>query len=101
MKELKIDDHRVEDVILTSEVKSSLVVCETIIKSALIRQESREAHYRSDFPKMDEEKWNVSIYCRNDGREMVMFKRNVKEIKGQLADLLKAHIKPEHHREFE
>jgi hypothetical protein len=25
----------------------------------------------------------------------------VKEIKGPLADLLKAHIKPKHHREFE
>jgi hypothetical protein len=32
---------------------------------------------------------------------MVLYKQNVKEIKGPLADLLKAHIKPEHQREFE
>jgi len=67
----------------------------------LMRQESRGAHFRSDFPKLDEEKWNVNIYCRKQDREMVVFKQNVKEIKGPLAELLKAHIKPEHHREFE
>jgi hypothetical protein len=43
----------------------------------------------------------VNIYCRKDGNEMVLLKQNVKEIKGPLADLLKAHIKPKHHREFE
>jgi hypothetical protein len=48
-----------------------------------------------------DEKWNVNIYCRNEDREMVLFKQNVKEIKGPLADSLKAHIKPEHQREFE
>jgi succinate dehydrogenase / fumarate reductase flavoprotein subunit len=90
-----------ENVVLTWEVKSSLVVCEAIIRSALMRQESRGAHYRSDFSNLDDEKWNVNIYCRNEDREMVLFKQNVKEIKGPLADLLKAHIKPEHQREFE
>jgi hypothetical protein len=32
---------------------------------------------------------------------MVLFKPKFKEIKGPLADLLKAYIKPEHKREFE
>ena len=100
LKEFKIDDDS-EDVVLTWEVKSSLVVCEAIIRSALMRQESRGAHYRSDFPNLDDEKWKVNIYCRKVGREMVLFKQRVKEIKGPLADLLKAHVKPEHHREFE
>lgn len=66
-----------------------------------MREESRGAHYRSDFPKIDERGWNVNIYCKRNGAEMVLLKQNVKEIKGPLADLLKAHIKPEHHREFE
>ncbi len=100
-KELRIEDDNTENIILTWEVKSSLVICEAIIRSALMRQESRGAHYRSDFPKMNEKKWNVNIYCRNDGRETVMLKQNVKEIKGPLADLIKAHVKPEHQREFE
>jgi succinate dehydrogenase / fumarate reductase, flavoprotein subunit len=101
LKEFKIDDDDGENVVLTWQVKSSLVVCEAIIRSALMRQESRGAHYRSDFPKLDEEKWEVNIYCRKVGREMVLFKQNVKEIKGPLANLLKAHVKPEHQREFE
>ena len=100
LKEFKIEDND-ENVVLTWEVKSSLVVCEAIIRGALMRQESRGAHYRSDFPKLDDEKWKVNIYCRNEGGEMVLFKDSVKEIKGPLADLLKAHIKAEHHREFE
>ena len=83
------------------EVKSSLVVCEAIIMCALMRQESRGAHYRSDFPNIDDDKWKVNIYCRKEGRDMVLFKDNVKEIKGPLADLLNSHFKPEHHREFE
>src|SRR5215217_5504799 len=105
LKEFKIDnddDGNGENVVLTWEVKSSLVVCEAIIRSALMRHESRGAHYRSDFPNLDDEKWKVNIYCRKEGAaEMVLFKQNVKEIKGPLADLLQAHIKPEHHREFE
>ena len=102
LKDFKIDDDgNSENVVLTWEVKSSLVVCEAIIRSALMRQESRGAHYRSDFPNLDDEKWNVNIYCRKEGREMILFKQNVKETKGPLADLLRAHIKPEHQREFE
>jgi succinate dehydrogenase / fumarate reductase, flavoprotein subunit len=98
VKEFNIDD---EDIALTMEVKSSLVVCEAIIRSALMRQESRGAHYRSDFPNQDDQKWRVNIYCRKEGKEMVLFKESVKEIKGPLADLLNMHVKAEHHREFE
>lgn len=98
LKEFSIDD---EDVVLTMEIRSSLVVCEAIIRSALMRQESRGAHYRSDFPNLDDEKWKVNIYCRKVRRGMVLFKDNVKEIKGPLRDLLDIHVKAEHHREFE
>ena len=98
LKEFKIEN---EEVVLTLEVKSSLVVSEAIIRSALIRQESRGAHYRSDFPQLDNEKWKVNIYCRAEGKEMVLFKESVKEIKGPLLDLVKTYVKAEHHREFE
>jgi succinate dehydrogenase/fumarate reductase flavoprotein subunit len=101
-----IDD---SDIVLTLQVKSSLIACEAIIRSALMRQESRGAHYRSDFPRLDDEKWKVNIYCRNEGNkiptaaaaEMILFKQNVKEMKGPLADFLKSHTKAEHHRSFE
>jgi succinate dehydrogenase / fumarate reductase, flavoprotein subunit len=112
------DNNNAENVVLTWQVKSSLIACEAIIRSALMRQESRGAHYRSDFPKLDDQKWKVNIYCRKEiarekegeegtktttsaASEMTLFKQNVKEIKGPLADYLKEHVKAEHHREFE
>jgi len=102
LKEFQIESDNIGNVILTFEVKSSLVVCEAIIRSALMRQESRGAHYRSDFPDIDNEKWKVNIFCRkNDEKGMTLVKDNVKEIKGHLTDLLQSYNKPEHHREFE
>ena len=104
LREFQIEDdkYNIENIILTLEVKSSLIVCEAIIRSALMRQESRGAHFRSDFPNTDNEKWKQNIYCRkNDESEMVLFTGSVKEIEGPLKDLLKSHSKPEHHREFE
>jgi succinate dehydrogenase/fumarate reductase flavoprotein subunit len=109
IKEFEIDDYNnCEDVVLSWQVKSSLIACEAIIRSALMRQESRGAHYRSDFPKLDDEKWKINIYCRKEGKgksaaaaKMVLFKDNVKEIKGPLADFLKSHAKAAHHRTFE
>ncbi len=109
-REFKIDDNNSEKIVLSWQVKSSLIACEAIIKSALMRQESRGAHYRSDFPKLDDERWKLNIYCRKEGKgvsaaaaaeEMVLFKQNVKEIKGPLADFLKSHAKAVHHRTFE
>ncbi|HJY11002.1 MAG TPA: FAD-dependent oxidoreductase, partial [Nitrososphaeraceae archaeon] len=54
LKGFRIDDNSSENIVLTWQVKSSLITCEAIIKSALMRQESRGAHYRSDFPKLDD-----------------------------------------------
>jgi len=97
LKKFKIN----ENVVRTWEVKSAIVVCEAIIRSALMRQESRGAHYRFDFPKLDDKKWKVNIYCKQKGNGIALFKRRVREGKGPLEDFLKAHVKAEHHREFE
>jgi succinate dehydrogenase / fumarate reductase flavoprotein subunit len=101
LKESNIDENIVDQLKASWEVRTSLLACEAIIRCALIRQESRGAHYRSDFPKLDDEKWKVNIFCRKEGGEMTTFKQQVKEIKGPLLDFLNTHIKAEHHREFE
>ena len=102
LKEFNINDENIVAQLKASwEVRTFLLACEAIIRSALIRQESRGAHYRSDFPKLDDEKWKVNIFCRKEGDEMTTFQEKVKEIKGPLADFLTTHIKAEHRREFE
>ena len=86
-----------ENVVNTWEVKSALVVCEAILRSALMRQESRGAHYRSDFPERDDSKWKVNIHCTKSGEEMVMFKLPVSKLREPIEELLKAEMKVEHH----
>jgi len=86
-----------ENVVSTWEVKSALIVCEAVLRSASMRQESRGAHYRSDFPDRDGRKWKVNIYCRKSGREMVLFKRPVSKVREPIKDLLKVPMKVEHH----
>ena len=69
IKEFEIDNNNnFENVVLSWQVKSSLIACEAIIRSALMRQESRGAHYRLDFPKIDDECWHVNIYCRKEAK---------------------------------
>jgi succinate dehydrogenase / fumarate reductase, flavoprotein subunit len=99
MKNFKIDDNFIR----TLEVKSALIVSEAILRSALIREESRGAHFRSDFPNRNDEKLKVNIFSSR-GKErrrekMVLSKRRVKEIRGPLRDLIKqAHdTQLEHH----
>jgi succinate dehydrogenase/fumarate reductase flavoprotein subunit len=45
------------DLVQAFELQSLLDVAETIVASALARQESRGAHYRSDFLKRDDAQW--------------------------------------------
>ena len=45
------------DLLQAFELQSLLDVAETIVASALAREESRGAHYRSDFPKRDDAQW--------------------------------------------
>jgi succinate dehydrogenase / fumarate reductase flavoprotein subunit len=86
-----------ENVVNTWEVKSALVVCEAVLRSALMRQESRGAHYRSDFPKRDDSKWKINIHCTKRGEEMILFKLPVSKIREPIEELLKAEMKVEHH----
>jgi succinate dehydrogenase/fumarate reductase flavoprotein subunit len=86
-----------ENVVNTWEVKSALVVCEAVLRSALMRQESRGAHYRSDFPEREDSKWKVNIHCTKRGEEMIMFKLPVSKIRKPIKELLKAEMKVEHH----
>jgi succinate dehydrogenase/fumarate reductase flavoprotein subunit len=47
-----------------------MLVAEMVAKAALMRQESRGAHYRRDFPKTDNQNWFVNITIEQDGKAM-------------------------------
>lgn len=50
-----------ESSLLTSGLKSALSSAELIVQGALMREESRGGHFRSDFPDTDEEAMNTEI----------------------------------------
>jgi len=51
-----------EQFIAALDVLNMLPTCEMIIKSALLRKESRTAHYRSDYPQI-KASWKKNILC--------------------------------------
>ena len=56
------------------EVENLVTVAEMVAKAALMREESRGAHYRRDFPKTDNQNWFVNIVIRQE-RGRMMFER--------------------------
>jgi succinate dehydrogenase / fumarate reductase flavoprotein subunit/fumarate reductase flavoprotein subunit len=49
------------------DVRNLLTASELIARSALMRQESRGAHYREDFPNADHRNWLKNIYLKQNG----------------------------------
>ncbi|HML06402.1 MAG TPA: FAD-binding protein, partial [Methanobacterium sp.] len=69
-----LKDMRVPDVLSYNndlldalEITKMLDVAELVTKSAILRRESRGAHYREDFPETDD-KWKKSIVFNKSGR---------------------------------
>jgi len=46
------------------DLSNQLTVAKTMVESALIREESRGSHYRSDFPDQDDENWLRFVVTR-------------------------------------
>jgi succinate dehydrogenase/fumarate reductase flavoprotein subunit len=49
------------------DMRNLLLTSELIARSALLRQDSRGAHYRDDFPQTDNTNWLKNIYLSRDG----------------------------------
>lgn len=52
-------------------VRNLITVAMMIARSALMREESRGSHYRSDFPKTDNENWLKNIFLIRDEKEVM------------------------------
>lgn len=53
---------------------NSTTLAYLILEAALMREESRGAHQRSDFPNRDDVRWRKHIYFKWEGEERVMVK---------------------------
>ncbi len=74
---------------LERDLKSMLIVTEAVALSARARKESRGAHARIDFEKLDDEKWgkiNHIITC--DGDSMKLSERSLAEMPNELKQIL-------------
>jgi succinate dehydrogenase/fumarate reductase flavoprotein subunit len=49
------------------DLRNLLLVSDLIARSALLREDSRGAHYREDFPETDHANWLKNIYVARDG----------------------------------
>jgi len=56
------------------EIENLVTVAEMVAKAALMRTESRGAHYRRDFPKTDNHNWFANIVIEQKDGEMTFLK---------------------------
>lgn len=61
------------DVVEAFEFNNILLIAEVITRGAILRQESRGAHYRTDFPERDDEKWLKHTLATLDGKGGIKF----------------------------
>ncbi len=54
------------------EIQNMIPLAELTASSALMREESRRAHYRTDFPQADNRNWLKNIIVRKEGERYVL-----------------------------
>jgi succinate dehydrogenase / fumarate reductase flavoprotein subunit/fumarate reductase flavoprotein subunit len=72
------------------DVHSMLTAAELIATGALAREDSRGAHYRTDFPETDNENWLKNIYLQRDSDGIKQWTEPVKLTRLQPAAAAKA-----------
>jgi succinate dehydrogenase / fumarate reductase flavoprotein subunit len=60
------------------DIGNMLICCEAIVRSALIRKESRGAHFRLDFTEKDDRNWLANNICKQKNGRMILQKVKVK-----------------------
>jgi succinate dehydrogenase / fumarate reductase flavoprotein subunit len=70
------------------ELKSMLTVSEAVTRSALVREESRGAHSRIDFPELSTEWGKKNNITRRDGNAMGLRQQMLPELPTELKQVL-------------
>lgn len=79
-KSVRVEDKRPTyntDLVEALELECLIGLAETILKSALARQESRGAHYREDFPERDDKNWLKHTLIQKEGNGTEIFYKPV------------------------
>jgi len=61
------------DIVEAFEFNNILLIAEVITRGAILRKESRGAHYRTDFPERDDEKWLKHTLATLDDKGNIKF----------------------------
>jgi succinate dehydrogenase / fumarate reductase flavoprotein subunit len=73
---------------LALDLKSMLIVSEGVARSALVREESRGAHSRIDFPELSPEWGKKNNVIRHDGSQMILEQKPTPEVPQELKQIL-------------
>ena len=79
-KSVRVEDKRPTyntDLVEALELECLIGLAETILKSALAREESRGAHYREDFPERDDKNWLKHTLIQKEGNGTEIFYKPV------------------------
>ena len=68
----RINVENPQELVSVLELQNLLVVGEMIAQAALIRRESRGAHYRLEYPQRDDENWLKIIKIKRMNGQMVL-----------------------------
>jgi succinate dehydrogenase / fumarate reductase flavoprotein subunit len=78
-----------------NDVHSMLILAEAIFRSAIERKESRGAHWRTDYPDLDDEVYGkVNFVSRLEGDEVKISTRPVPEMPPELKELFASGVAP-------
>ncbi len=87
--DVRIDEYNCEDLVLAFDLQSSLMSAEATIISALERKESRGAHQRNDFPKIQALcEFNIVVKL-NKNRILEISKVPLKPLNQNIQEILK------------
>jgi succinate dehydrogenase / fumarate reductase flavoprotein subunit len=73
---------------LSLELKSMLTISEAVARSALVREESRGAHSRIDFPNLDPAWGSKNNLIRRDGAAMALRQEALPDLPAELKQIL-------------
>ena len=72
----RVQVNGVKDLVDAVRLRNMVTVSEMVVRSALLRTESRGAHFREDFADQDDQNWRGALQVRrnSEGNEIWEFK---------------------------